>query len=206
MLLVRRLAQLTVGLSLYGLSIALMVRAGFGLSPWSVFHQGLSDVTGLSLGTIVNGVGLLVLLLWIPLRQKPGVGTIANVFMIGTSADLCLWLLPVPEGLAIRIALLVAGVVLNAAATGAYIGAGLGPGPRDGITTGLLRVTRWEIRWIRTGVEATVLAMGWALGGKVGLGTILFVLTSGPLLQIFLPMFTRPLPATPAVSPAPSSS
>ncbi|GAA0610779.1 membrane protein [Brevundimonas kwangchunensis] len=202
----RRLAQLFFGLFLYGLSIALMVRASLGLNPWSVFHQGLSDVTGLSMGTIVNGVGLLVLLLWIPLRPKPGIGTIANVFMIGASADLCLHFLPVLDGLWLQAVFLAAAVALNAVATGAYIGAGLGPGPRDGITTGLLKVTGWEIRWIRTGVEATVLALGWLMGGKVGFGTILFVLTTGPLLQIFLPMFTLKAAPALAVSRVPSSS
>jgi uncharacterized membrane protein YczE len=203
----RRFLQLQIGLFLYGLSLALMVRADFGLNPWSVFHQGLSDLSGLSLGMVVNGVGLLVLLLWIPLRQKPGVGTICNVLLIGTSADLCLWALPPLDSVWIQGVFLVAAIVLNAAATGAYIGAGLGPGPRDGLTTGLLRVTGWQIRWIRMGIEATVLALGWMMGGTVGLGTILFVLTTGPLLQIFLPMFTRP-EARPvaAVSPAPSSS
>lgn len=205
-MMIRRLAQLFFGLFLYGLSIALMVRADLGLNPWSVFHQGLSDVTGLSLGTIVNGVGLLVLLLWIPLRQRPGIGTIANVFMIGTSADLCLRFLPPLDSLWLQILFLAAAVALNAVATGAYIGAGLGPGPRDGITTGLLKVTNWEIRWIRTGVEATVLALGWLMGGTVGLGTIVFVLTSGPLLQIFLPMFTLKAPPALAVSRVPSSS
>ena len=202
----RRFIQLQIGLFVYGLSLALMVRADLGLNPWSVFHQGLSDVTGLSLGMIVNGVGLLVLLLWIPLRQKPGIGTISNVLLTGTAADLCLWLLPPLEGLWLRAACMVVAVVLNAAATGAYIGAGLGPGPRDGITTGLLKVTNWPIRWIRTGVEATVLGLGWLMGGTVGVGTILFVLTTGPLLQIFLPMFTRPETTPARVSPVPSSS
>jgi uncharacterized membrane protein YczE len=202
----RRFIQLQIGLFLFGLSTALMVRADLGLNPWSVFHQGLSDVTGLSLGMVVSGVGVLVLLLWIPLRQKPGIGTICNVLLIGTVADLSLWVLPPLEGLWLRGGVLVVGVVLNAAATGAYIGAGLGPGPRDGITTGLLKVTRWPVRWVRTGVEATVLALGWLMGGTVGVGTILFVLTTGPLLQIFLPMFTRPEAASPEVSPVPSSS
>ena len=200
----RRFTQLQIGLFLYGLSIALMVRADLGLNPWSVFHQGLADITGLSMGLVVNAVGFLVLLLWIPLRQKPGIGTLCNALLIGTTADLCLWVLPPLEGLWLRAACLVTAVVLNAVATGAYIGAGLGPGPRDGITTGLLRVTNWEIRWIRTGAEATVLAMGWLMGGTVGVGTVLFVLTTGPLLQIFLPMFTRPETAPAGASPAPS--
>ncbi|CAN5316162.1 membrane protein [soil metagenome] len=189
---IRRFIQLQIGLILYGLSIALMVRANLGLNPWSVFHQGLSDLTGVSLGLIVNGVGLLVLLTWIPLRQKPGIGTICNVLVIGTAADISLWLLPPIHGLALQVVFLISAIVLNAAATGAYIGAGLGPGPRDGITTGLIRVTGWEVRWVRMGVEAAVLALGWLMGGKVGVGTVVFVLTTGPLLQIFLPLFTRP--------------
>ena len=202
----RRFIQLQIGLILYGLSLALMVRANLGLNPWSVFHQGLSDLTGLRLGLIVNAVGLLVLLTWIPLRQKPGIGTISNVLVIGTAADIALWMLPPINGLWLESTFLIAAIVLNAAATGAYIGAGLGPGPRDGITTGLLRVTGWQIRWIRMGVEATVLALGWLMGGVVGVGTVLFVLTTGPLLQIFLPMFTRSeTPPAGAVSPAPSS-
>lgn len=201
----RRFTQLQIGLFLYGLSIALMVRAELGLNPWSVFHQGLSDVTGVSMGLVVNGVGLLVLLLWIPLRQKPGIGTVCNVLLIGTVADLCLRVLPPLEGLWLKIVFLIVAVVLNAVATGAYIGAGLGPGPRDGITTGLLRVTKWEVRWIRTGVEAAVLALGWLMGGTVGVGTVLFVLTTGPLLQIFLPMFTREETTPARISPAPSS-
>lgn len=201
----RRFTQLQIGLFLYGLSIALMVRAELGLNPWSVFHQGLSDVTGVSMGLVVNGVGLLVLLLWIPLRQKPGIGTVCNVLLIGTVADLCLRVLPPLEGLWLKSVFLIVAVVLNAVATGAYIGAGLGPGPRDGITTGLLRVTKWEVRWIRTGVEAAVLALDWLMGGTVGVGTVLFVLTTGPLLQIFLPMFTREEAAPARISPAPSS-
>ena len=195
----RRFTQLQLGLFLYGLSIALMVRAELGLNPWSVFHQGLSDVTGVSMGLVVNGVGLLVLLLWIPLRQKPGIGTICNVLLIGTVADLCLRVLPPLDALWLRSVFLIAGVLLNAVATGAYIGAGLGPGPRDGITTGLLRVTKWEVRWVRTGVEATVLALGWLMGGTVGVGTVLFVATTGPLLQIFLPLLPRPEVAPPTV-------
>jgi uncharacterized membrane protein YczE len=200
----RRFVQLQFGLLLYGLSLALMVRAELGLNPWSVFHEGLSDVTGISLGLIVNGIGLLVLLIWIPLRQRPGIGTISNVLVIGTAADIALWVLPPISGLWLRGLLLAAAIVLNAVATGAYIGAGLGPGPRDGITTGLVRVTGWQIRWVRTGVEAAVLLFGWMLGGAVGVGTIAYLLTNGPLLQIFLPLFARP--AALAVSPVPSSS
>lgn len=199
----RRFTQLQLGLLAYGLSLALMVRADLGLNPWSVFHEGLSDVSGISLGLIVNGVGLLVLLTWIPLRQRPGIGTISNVLVIGTAADVALWMMPPIEELWLRGLFLVAAIVLNAVATGAYIGAGLGPGPRDGITTGLVRVTGWQIKWVRTGVEAAVLLVGWLLGGTVGLGTIAYVLANGPLLQVFMPLFTRP---EPVVSPVPSSS
>lgn len=186
---IRRLVQLQLGLLLYGASIALMVRADLGLNPWSVFHQGLSERTGISLGLVVNLVGALVLLIWIPLRQKPGVGTICNVLVIGLAADGALWMMPPVTGLPLRIALLGAGIVLNAVAGGAYIGAGLGPGPRDGLTTGGVRITGWPIGWVRTAIEAIVLGLGWMLGGSVGLGTVLYAIGNGPLLQIFLPMF-----------------
>ena len=199
----RRFIQLQLGLLLYGASLALMVRADLGLNPWSVLHQGLSERTGISLGMIVNLVGLLVLLVWIPLRQKPGVGTICNVLLIGTAADVALWALPPSEGLALRIAFLVAAIVLNGAATAAYIGAGLGPGPRDGLTTGLVRLTGWRIGWARTAIEVAVLAMGWLLGGVAGVGTVLYALANGPLVQWFMTRFeiapkreARPAPST----------
>ena len=203
----RRFIQLQSGLVLYGLSLALMVRASLGLNPWSVFHQGLSGLTGISLGLIVNGVGALVLLTWIPLRQRPGIGTISNVLVIGTAADLALLVLPPAADLWLRILMLGLAVLLNAVATGAYIGAGLGPGPRDGITTGLVRITGWQIRWIRTAVEGAVLAMGWLMGGTIGIGTVVYLLANGPLIQIFLPMFTLPPDdRSKGVSPAPSSA
>lgn len=201
----RRFTQLQLGLLLYGLSIALMVRSGLGMNPWGVFHQGLSEVTGISLGMVVNGVGALVLLVWIPLRQWPGIGTLSNVLVIGVATDAVLWLLPPVESLLLRSAFLIAAIVLNGVATGAYIGAGLGAGPRDGLTTGVVRLTGWQVRWVRTGIEAAVLALGWILGGAVGVGTILYTLSTGPLMQIFLPMFTLRA-AEPAVTPAPSSS
>ena len=201
----RRFTQLQLGLLLYGLSIALMVRSGLGMNPWGVFHQGLSQVTGISLGMVVNGVGALVLLVWIPLRQWPGIGTLSNVLVIGVAADAALWLLPPVEGLALRSVFLIVAIVLNGVATGAYIGAGLGAGPRDGLTTGVVRLTGWEVRWVRMGIEAVVLAFGWMLGGAVGVGTILYTLSTGPLMQLFLPMFTLRVPATPTI-PAPSSS
>ncbi|HUH11229.1 MAG TPA: hypothetical protein VLZ73_11825 [Brevundimonas sp.] len=199
---IRRFIQLQIGLLLYGASLALMVRADLGLNPWSVLHQGLSERTGISLGMVVNLVGLLVLLVWIPLRQKPGVGTICNVLLIGTAADVALWALPPIEGLALRIAFLTAAIVLNGAATAAYIGAGLGPGPRDGLTTGLVRITGWRIGWARTAIEVAVLAMGWLLGGVAGVGTVLYALANGPLVQWFMTRFeiAPEREASPAVS------
>lgn len=199
----RRFIQLQIGLLLYGASLALMVRADLGLNPWSVLHQGLSERTGISLGMVVNLVGLLVLLVWIPLRQKPGVGTICNVLLIGTAADVALWALPPIEGLALRIAFLAAAIVLNGAATAAYIGAGLGPGPRDGLTTGLVRITGWRIGWARTAIEVAVLCLGWLLGGVAGVGTVLYALANGPLVQWFMARFEI-APKTEA-APAPST-
>ena len=169
----RRLFQLFWGLALYGFSLALMIRANWGLDPWDVFHQGLSHRIPLSFGMIVNLVGAMVLLLWIPIRQRPGIGTIANVFLIGTFADISLWLLPPIHDFTLSLATLLAGVLLNGVATGAYIGAGLGPGPRDGLMTGLVKRTGGSVKIIRTAIEIVVLAAGWMLGGTVGLGTVL---------------------------------
>ncbi|AWN23699.1 hypothetical protein DKM44_11050 [Deinococcus irradiatisoli] len=191
-MLTRRLLQLFVGLSLYGVSLALMVRANLGLDPWDVFHQGLSQRLGWSLGTVVNVVGALVLLLWVALRQRPGVGTVANILVLGTVADLTLQLLPPLTSLPLRAVLLVGGIVLNAAATAAYIGARLGPGPRDGLMTGLVKRTGRPVGWIRTSIEVTVLAIGWLLGGSVGLGTLAYALLIGPLVQVLLPLLTVP--------------
>ncbi len=188
----RRLIQLFVGLSLYGVSLALMVRANLGLDPWDVFHQGLSQRLGWSLGTVVNVVGALVLLLWIVLRQRPGLGTVANILVLGTVADLTLQLLPPLTALPLRALLLVGGIALNAAATAAYIGARLGPGPRDGLMTGLVKRTGRPVGWIRTGIEVTVLAIGWLLGGSVGLGTLAYALLIGPLVQVLLPLLSVP--------------
>ena len=196
----RRLIQLLLGLSLYGASMALMLRAALGLDPWDVFHLGLSLHVGLSFGMLVNLVGAAVLLLWIPLRQRPGIGTIANVLVIGTTVDLTLLVLPEIEGLGPRAAALVAGVVLNGMAGAMYIGAGLGPGPRDGLMTGLVRRTGWSIRVVRTGIEFAVLAVGWLLGGVVGVGTVLYAISIGPLVQAFLPLF-QVVPAREAACP-----
>jgi uncharacterized membrane protein YczE len=199
----RRFIQLQLGLCLYGVSLALMVRANLGLDPWDVFHQGLAERAGLTLGTVLILVGAAVMLLWIPLRQKPGLGTLSNIFVIGLAADAALWALPDLPGLPLRGASLVAGVVLNGVASAAYIGAGMGPGPRDGLMTGLARRTGWPIRWTRMGIEATVLVLGWALGGSVGVGTVLYAVAIGPLIQQFLPWF-QVKTATPATAPAPA--
>jgi len=185
----RRLIQLVLGLSLYGASVGLMVRAGLGLGPWSVFHQGVSNHTGLSIGLVTNLVGALLLVLWIPLRQKPGIGTIGNVLLIGTAADLTLLVVPAIEGLAAQGALLGASILLTGLASGLYIGAGLGPGPRDGLMTGTVRLTGWPVGRVRTGIELIVLALGWLLGGTVGVGTVIYAFSLGPLVAVFLPMF-----------------
>jgi uncharacterized membrane protein YczE len=184
----RRLAQLYAGLVLYGVSLALMVRAKLGLDPWDVLHQGLAERVGASFGTVVIVVGALVLLLWIPLRQMPGVGTVSNVVVIGLAADAGLALVRTPGPLTLRVAQMLAGVVLNGIAGGAYIGAGLGPGPRDGLMTGLVRRTGRSIRLIRTGIEASVVFAGWLLGGTVGVATVVYALSIGPLLHAFVPL------------------
>jgi len=195
----RRLIQLMLGLTLYGASMALMLRATLGLDPWDVFHQGLASHVGLSFGMLVNAVGALVLLLWIPLRQKPGIGTIANVLTIGTSVDLTMMVVPEIHGLPLRVGVLLLSIVLNGIAGGLYIGAGLGPGPRDGLMTGLVRRTGWSIRLVRTGIELSVLAIGWLMGGTVGVGTVLYAFAIGPLVQVFLPLFLI-APAAPATA------
>jgi uncharacterized membrane protein YczE len=186
----RRLAQLYVGLVLYGVSMGMMIRAGLGLDPWDVLHQGLTERLGWSFGTVTIVVGALVLLLWIPLRQRPGIGTVSNVFVIGVAVDATLWLLDSPGALWARVALLVGSVLLNGLAGGCYIGAGLGPGPRDGLMTGLVARTGWSVRVVRTVIEAAVLGVGWLLGGTVGIGTVLYAVTIGPLVHFFLPRLT----------------
>ncbi|MET7680964.1 hypothetical protein [Streptomyces sp. NPDC005423] len=185
----RRLVQLYAGLALYGASSALLVRAGLGMEPWNVLHQGLAELTGLTIGVVSIIVGATVLLLWIPLRQRPGLGTVSNVFVVGLAMDGTLALLPDAHALAARVALLAAGIVLNGAATGLYIAASFGPGPRDGLMTGLHRRTGRSIRLMRTAVEATVVATGFALGGTIGVGTLLYALSIGPLAQLFLRIF-----------------
>ncbi len=183
----RRLVQLLLGLWLYGASMAMMVESQLGLDPWDVFHEGVAGGLPLTFGTVVILTGLVVLLLWIPLRQAPGLGTVANVVVIGVASDVTLVLLEQPEGLVTRSLLLVAGIVLNGLAGALYIGAQLGPGPRDGLMTGLVRRTGWSVRLVRTALEVAVLTVGFVLGGTVGLGTVLYALAIGPLLQLFLP-------------------
>jgi len=187
----RRLVQLYAGLVLYGFSMALLVRAELGVMPWDVLHQGLTRSVGGSLGGVSIVVGALVLLLWIPLRQRPGVGTLSNVVMIGVSVDASLTLLPrVGDDLVVRSLLVVGGVVLNAVATAAYIGVRLGPGPRDGLMTGLVARTGWSVRLVRTGIEVAVVATGWLLGGTLGIATAVYALSIGPLVQPLLRIFT----------------
>lgn len=193
----RRMTQLMVGLTLYGVSMAMMIEATLGLDPWDVFHAGVMEKTGLTFGTVVIVVGALVLLLWIPLRQMPGLGTIANVVVIGLATDAGLILLSAPDGLVARLGLLLAGVVLNGLAGALYIGSQLGPGPRDGLMTGLVRRTGLSIRLVRTSLELTVLVVGFLMGGPIGLGTVVYALAIGPLVQFFLPWCTVDLGTPP---------
>jgi uncharacterized membrane protein YczE len=188
-----RLVQLYGGLVLYGVSSSLLVLAGLGLDPWDVFHQGLSRTFGLAIGTWAIIVGVVVLLLWIPLRQRPGIGTLSNVILVGLTMNVVLGHFDAPHAMAGRIACLVFGVFLNGVATGAYIGAGFGPGPRDGLMTGLA-ARGHSIRVVRTGLEVTVLVTGWLLGGTVGIGTLVYALSIGPLAHVFIPLFSRGRP------------
>ncbi|WP_019179101.1 YczE/YyaS/YitT family protein [Microbacterium yannicii] len=202
----RRILQLLVGLVIYGVGCALTIEAGLGVDPWTVFAQGLSIHTGIGVGWVTNILGFFVLLLWIPLRQKPGVGTIANILLVGTSMQAALWLIPPMSGIVVQLAVLLAGIVLVAIASGLYIGARFGPGPRDGLMTGMHARLGWPIWLSRALVELTVLLIGWLLGGTVGIGTVLFALLIGPLVHIALPLLdTRRSPTGstgPASSPA----
>ncbi|MPY79215.1 MAG: hypothetical protein GEV04_12125 [Actinophytocola sp.] len=181
-----RMIQLIAGLALYGTSMAMMTRAGLGLSPWDVLHEGFTVRTGLSFGVITAITSGAVLLAWVPLRQRPGLGTIANVVVIAVTVDLVRLVLPQQHDLRWQIALLVGGVVLNGVATAAYIGVRLGPGPRDGLMTGLVAVSGRSVQLVRTAIEASVLLAGWLLGGTVGVGTLLYAFTIGSLTQYFL--------------------
>ena len=185
-----RLAQLYGGLVLYGVSSSLLVLANLGLDPWDVFHQGLSRTFGLAIGTWAIIVGVVVLLLWIPLRQRPGIGTLSNVVLVGLTMNVVLGHVHAPHALGARIACLLVGVFLNGVATGAYIGAGLGPGPRDGLMTGLA-ARGHSIRVVRWGLEFAVLVTGWLLGGTVGVGTVVYAAAIAPLAHLFIPLFAR---------------
>lgn len=198
----RRLAQLVVGLWLYGATMALLVESGLGLDPWDVFHEGLTHHLPLTFGQVVILVGAILLLLWIPLRQRPGIGTVLNVVLVGLAVDATLWLLPTPDALPVQVAFLVLGVVGNGLAGALYIGADLGTGPRDGLWTGIVRCTGRSVRLVRTSLEVTVLAVGFVLGGTVGVGTVLYALAIGPVVQVFLPrvQVRRPAPASGARS------
>jgi uncharacterized membrane protein YczE len=188
---VRRLGQLYLGLVLYGVSAAMQVQAGLGLDPWDVLHQGLALVLDRKIGTVAIAVGVVVLLLWIPLRQRPGFGTVSNVLVVGLAMNAVLAVLPPQHGYPARAAMLIGAVLLCGAATGMYITAGFGPGPRDGLMTGVARRTGRSLRLCRTLIELAVLLCGWLLGGTVGVGTVLFAVTIGPLAQLFLRVFAR---------------
>jgi uncharacterized membrane protein YczE len=192
--------RLLLGLVLFGVSIAMMVEASLGVTSWDVLHQGLARQTGLSLGAVVVVVSVLLLVIWVPLRQRPGPGTVANAVVVGVVADVAIAVIGSPDAIELRSALLLGGIVVNAVATGLYVGAGLGPGPRDGLMTGLAGRFGWSIRATRTGIEVGVVVAGWLLGGQVGIGTVLFAIAIGPLVQLFLTRFTLPdgdRPATP---------
>ena len=188
-----RLVQLYLGLLLYGVSSSLLVLANLGLDPWDVFHQGLARTFGLTIGTWTIIVGFVVLLLWIPLRQRPGIGTVSNVVLIGLIMNVILGHVHAPHAIGVRVACLVCGVFLCGVATGAYIGAGLGPGPRDGLMTGLA-ARGHSIRVVRTSIELAALGTGWFMGGTVGIGTIVYALSIGPLAHVFVPLFARGRP------------
>ena len=196
----RRLLQLYVGLSLYGLSTAMFVRSDLGADPWNVFHLGVAKLLAMDIGTVIILTGVLVLLFWIPLRQRPGLGTISNVIAIGLAADVALAFIPAIDSLLARSLLLVSAVIVNALATGMYIGAGFGAGPRDGLMTGINARTGWSVRSVRTAIEISVLVIGCVLGGTFGVGTVLYALSIGPLIQICLPWF-RQKPRTIAPQP-----
>jgi uncharacterized membrane protein YczE len=198
-LLTRRLAQLLVGLASYGVSLALVLRAGLGLAPWDVLHQGLAQHLDATVGQMVIAISFVVLLLWIPLRERPGFGTFANAVLVGVFVDLTLLVLEPAQAWPARVLLLLGGVLLNGLATALYIGASLGPGPRDGLMTGLVRRTGRSVRLVRTVIEVTVLVVGFLLGGTVGMGTLLYAFAIGPIAHAFLPLLTiapRPRPGT----------
>jgi uncharacterized membrane protein YczE len=203
----RRLIQLYAGLVTFAFGEALIIQAQLGVMSWDVLHQGLSERFGLTIGQWSIIMGAVVLLLWIPMREKPGVGTLSNVIVIGSSLDVFLGWVPAPTSIGWRVAMLTLGILINGVATAAYIGARLGPGPRDGLMTGLVRLTRRPVGWIRTVIEVSVVVVGFLLGGNLGAGTVLFVLTIGPVVHVFLPRLVVAAPgrdqvgATPPVIP-----
>lgn len=184
---IRRWGQLCIGLVIYGVSVAIFIRSDLGVEPWDVFHLGVAYHLHLQVDTVMIVVGAVVLLLWIPLRQLLGIGTVSNVIVLGTVADLALGMIPLAETLILKSTFLTLALVLNALATGLYIGAGFGAGPRDGLMTGICARTGWSVRRVRTVIEVTVLSAGWLLGGSAGIGTLLYAVTIGPLIQFFLP-------------------
>jgi uncharacterized membrane protein YczE len=198
--LARRLVQLYLGLVLYGLSMGLMIRCGLGVMPWDVLHQGMSRQLDWSLGTVTVVVGTAVLLAWIPLRQRPGLGTVSNVIVVGLAVDGALAVLPTPSAPALRVSFAVAGVLLNGVATAAYIGVHFGPGPRDGLMTGLVRRTGGSVRLVRSAIEVVVVACGWLLGGTVGPVTVVYALGIGPLVHLLLPRLSVPTTAAGAAA------
>lgn len=193
----RRLPQLLSGLVIYGISLAMMVRGAFGLAPWDVLHSGLTHYLPLALGQVIILVSFVVLVAWVPLREKPGIGTVANAVIIGLAADAMLAVLAPVDHPGVRVALTVGGVVLNALATAMYIGSQLGRGPRDGLMTSISRHTGWSLRLVRTGLEVGVVAIGLVLGGALGVGTVLYALAIGPLTQLMLPPWTVDLDGLP---------
>lgn len=190
-----RLVWLFAGLAGFGVSVALMVEAGLGLDPWDVLHQGIARITGVRLGWVVIAVSAVVLLAWVPLRQRPGFGTLSNAVVVGLVVDVTLDVLPTPRELVPRLLMLAAAIVVNGIATGCYIGAGLGPGPRDGLMTGLA-ARGHSIRVVRTVIEVSVLVVGVLLGGSIGLGTVVYAVSIGPLVHFFLPRLTLGAPLT----------
>jgi uncharacterized membrane protein YczE len=187
----RRLPGLIVGLLLFGFGIALMAEAGLGLGPWEAFHQGLGRLTGQEIGTISVLLGIPILLLWWPLGERPGIGTLLNVVLIGSATNVGIALLPTGAGLGVQLAMMLAGLVTIGIGSGLYLAADLGAGPRDGLMTGIHRRFGWSIRRARTFVEVTVLVLGWLLGGTIGVGTVAFAFGIGPLVQVFLGLFDR---------------
>ena len=196
----RRFATLLIGLLFYGLGISLMVKAQLGVAPWDVLALGIERQSGWNFGVVTMVISGVVLLLWIPLRQWPGIGTVLNALLVGPAADLGLWLFPSPEWVWLRALYLLAGILMVGFATGLYIGAHFGPGPRDGLMTGFVRRSGWPIWVVRSGIELTVLAIGWALGGNVGIGTVLFALGIGPICNYTIPRLALRLPQTETIA------